>query len=101
MNPFHSTFSYLTPDSGSHRNITGNLVLMNTEEKDFGFLYPMFGAVSDVQVWDKVLSDDSLVQWASCQRQIEGNVLSWSRAVLQVTALSVVHTDMREGVIHF
>ena len=74
---------------------------MNTEEKDSGFLYPMFGAVSDVQVWDRVLSEASLVQWASCQNQLQGNVLSWAGALLQVTALSVVHTDIREGFSHF
>ena len=73
---------------------------MNTEEKGSGFIYPMFGAVSDVQVWDRVLSDDSLAQWVSCQNQTQGNILSWTRARLEVTDLSVVDTDMREGFIH-
>ena len=82
---------------GSHRNITGPLVLMNTEEKDYGYIYPQFGAVSDVQVWDKVLGEESLAKWASCETELQGNVLTWSSALLQVTALSVVHLNIREG----
>ena len=37
---------------------------MNAEETDHGFIYPMFGAVSDLHVWDNVLRE-GLVIFAS------------------------------------
>ena len=77
--------------SGLHRNTSGEVVLMNAleEGQDYGLVYPMFGAVTDLQVWSRALTRDSVRQWTSCQTKEEGDLICWSRAALQATGLQV------------
>ena len=30
-------------------------------------VYPMYGAITDVQVWDKVLEEDEVTSWRECR----------------------------------
>ena len=45
------------------------------------------------------LSEASLEQWRSCRgQQVQGNIVSWAGADLQLTALSVLNIHIRQGV---
>ena len=41
---------------------------------------PMYGAVTDINVWDTILPDEELEEWKNCSRQKGGNVYSWHKS---------------------
>ena len=53
---------------------------------------PMYGAMTDLNVWDKILSDAESELWMNCTSQREGNVFSWqsSSQHVQMTGLKKV-----------
>ena len=58
---------------GFYQNIDRNILLMN----NFNFgPNPFHGAVSDVNVWSRLLSEEEILAWSLCQRDIPGPVLS-------------------------
>ena len=38
------------------------------------------GKVTDMQIWDKVLSDEDMIKWTACQDFKKGNLVSWEKA---------------------
>ena len=37
----------------------------------------MYGIISDVNVWDRVLRPTEIINWSDCSTQLFGNVISW------------------------
>ena len=37
----------------------------------------MYGAITDIQVWDKSLSMKEINEWSKCQKSHKGNVFNW------------------------
>ena len=64
-----------------------NLVLMN----DGGYWggEPMHGAVTDVNVWPRELSQSELEDWAECRGAAQGRSVAWEQANLVVKLLRV------------
>ena len=49
---------------------------------------PFHGAVTDLQVWDRVLADDCVVRWLDCTgTDREGNLLTWDTLNLNISGL--------------
>ena len=78
---------------GLHRNSTGSVVLMNAMEEEYGLVYPMFGSVSDLQVWSRALSRRTVTLWSSCQLEDPGDLISWHQATLRITDLELVEME--------
>ena len=38
---------------------------------------PMYGAFTDINVWDSILSSEEVDMWLNCSNQNQGNVVSW------------------------
>ena len=65
-----------------HKRSGENMVLMNKME---GFPRPLHGAVSDLQVWSRLLEEEELLQWLHCRSDLLGNFLTWESLHLNTT----------------
>ena len=48
---------------------------------------PHHGAVTDVNIWDRILSEQEVSDWMFCKTETGGNVISWETAQLNVLQL--------------
>ena len=74
-----------------HNRSPENIVLMNVME---GFPHgPLHGAVSDLQVWSRLLQEEELQQWLHCRSDLVGNYLNWATLHLNITGLHTWYWD--------
>ena len=52
-----------------------NVTLMLDEENES----QMFGAISDFNIWDRILTREEIEKWSQCQLDINGNILDWNK----------------------
>ena len=53
--------------------------------RDDSFIYPFKGSITDVQIWDKVLTASEIQKWSTCQYPAGGNFVDWSKAKFNIT----------------
>ena len=70
------------------RKWKGNVVFMNKDGED----PTMKGELSDVHVWNRVLKDEEVDAFNQCE-SLEGNVVSWSHASLNIINLDQSEVD--------
>ena len=76
-------FPHFTPPQKSSEK--QNLILMGMEKASSPF--STFGAITDVNIWDRLLTGSEVDRWGRCQLLPDGgNVLSWSSAKWDITA---------------
>ena len=65
---------------------SNSYIFMNSEAS------PMYGAITDLNVWNMILSDDESENWMNCTSQREGNVFSWQNSSqhIELTGLKKV-----------
>ena len=56
---------------------------------------PHHGSMTDVNIWDRILSENELSDWMFCIAETGGNVVSWESAQLNITGLNT-HFVKRE-----
>ena len=49
---------------------------------------PHHGAMTDVNIWDRILSEQEQSDWMFCKTETGGNVVSWESAQLNITGLN-------------
>ena len=49
---------------------------------------PHHGALTDVNIWDRILSEQEQSDWMFCKTETGGNVVSWESAQLNITGLN-------------
>ena len=52
------------------------------------WVQPHHGALTDVNIWDRILSEQELSDWMFCRTETGGNVVSWQSAQLNITGLN-------------
>ena len=52
-----------------------NVTLMLDEENES----QMFGAISDFNIWDRILTREEIEKWSQCQLELRGNILNWNK----------------------
>ena len=57
--------------------------MMNSPRVD-----PHHGAMTDVNIWDRNLSEQDQSDWMFCKTESGGNVVSWESAQLNITGLN-------------
>ena len=76
----------------SHKKDSSNVFLMNmkagTEQT--------YGAVTDLNIWDRALSDEELHSWSRCKLEDGGNVINWTNASLRVVGYKKVKKQRTE-----
>ena len=77
-----------------------NIILMNgcLEEwkEEWGEIEktcPMHGAISDVNIWDRLLSDKEVTDWTNCNQMHNGNVVAWDTVSLKTSSLNQIDFD--------
>lgn len=56
----------------------------------------MHGAMTEVEVWGRVLTGAQLEDWRECATSTPGDVVHWGAAVLETQGLEVSEMDRRE-----
>ena len=88
---FFQTFLQTFSGKFKQRNLTG-LVLMNKEVE----YYPHHGAITDLNVWSRALTDQEIGDWQHCKKDPEGITLSWDNLQFTVRGLNVSEIDRNE-----
>ena len=57
---------------------------------------PHHGAMTDVNIWDRILSEQELSDWMFCRTETGGNVVTWQSAQLNITGLNTDLIDREE-----
>ena len=69
------------PYNGFHLKETGNVWMMGGEVTTGEVVWnSLFGAMTDVNIWNRSFSHTELVQWSRCELQTKGNILNWDVA---------------------
>ena len=71
------------------QNRSSNILLMNgmmdsSQMDNGGMDSPMFGQVTDVNLWDTILSDQKISEWSKCKTTEGGNILNWKTVTFAV-----------------
>ena len=51
------------------------------------YAVPHHGALTDVNIWDRILPEQEQSDWMFCKTETGGNVVSWESAQLNITGL--------------
>ena len=71
--------------NGFYQDTDKNLVLMNNF---YWGKNPSHGAITDVNIWGRLLSDQQTLDWALCRTaELEGDVTAWRTAELKIAGL--------------
>ena len=54
---------------------------------------PMFGAITDVNVWNRILIQEDIQNWIDCEDSVGGNFVNWKTATVDVKLLEAVEID--------
>ena len=68
-----------------------DFLYMNFEDRK-----PLNGAITDVNVWNRILSSRDLDSWRFCHSQEKGNILNWTTVQLEISGLSQEKIDKTE-----
>ena len=69
-----------------------DIILLNY--KDGEKRNPMHGAITDVNVWDKILTKEEIQNWIDCKDSVGGNFVKWNTSSLNVELLEDVEIDV-------
>ena len=75
-------------------NIT--LSVMGEPHDDGTFHYSMFGAMTDVNIWNRSLSGAEVEQWSRCELGAGGNLLDWNTAQWEAVGLQEEELDTKK-----
>ena len=55
----------------------------------------MYGSVTDINIWDRILSEKKIDNWINCSVDMDGNVYSWrdSSQYIQLNGLEKVFIE--------
>ena len=58
--------------------------------------YSVFGAMTDVNIWNRSLSQSEVEQWSRCELGVGGNLLDWNTAQWEAVGLQEEELDKEE-----
>ena len=59
-------------------------------------VYPMYGAITDVHVWDKVRDTEDILSWSECRDNVGGNIINWSNLTMKIFGYKEVELSKEE-----
>ena len=77
---------------GHFQKYERNIFLMNTLDR----FRPSHGAITDVNVWRRILTEEEVTDWQHCRGEPEGAVITWHTAHLNITDLNIADVDRNE-----
>ena len=73
-----------------YQDVDTNLLLLNNLH---WMPVPTHGAVTDVNIWSGVLSEEEILAWALCEVEVPSPVLSWQKAGLHISRLETLEIE--------
>ena len=63
---------------------------------NLGLTMPMYGAFTDINVWNKTISNEEKDNWMNCRNKNQGNVISWqdSSRNVEITGLKLTNHSL-------
>ena len=55
---------------------------------------PMHGSVTDVNIWNYILTTEEISNWTNCKKIRKGNIIDWNTAVLDIQLLETFEYDI-------
>ena len=83
---------YNNIDSNLKEDENKSLILMGYL-KDGKYYQSMFGAMTDVNIWNSALQQSKVGQWSRCELGVGGNLLDWAGARLDTQGLKQTQVD--------
>ena len=65
------------------------IFFMNSKERNHSYS----GALTDIQMWSRRLTDGEVAAWADCESDSAGDLIDWSSARLNITGLTEVRAE--------
>ena len=78
--------------TASHKKDSSNIFLMNKKAD----IRPTYGAVTDLNIWDRALSEEEVRGWSRCELEDGGNFINWTHASLRVVGYKKVEREKSE-----
>ena len=72
-----------------HQHSHGDILLMNNNDHK----HPLFGAMTDFQVWNRTMTVEELEDWSSCRTESRGNVVDWENTRMTVVGLETLEVE--------
>ena len=61
--------------------VQDNVVLLNAfSYATNDYIYPFDGAVTDLQIWSRILNEEDIQKWSECNGEESGDFFSWEKA---------------------
>ena len=78
-----------------------NFVFMNTMtiDNDLGLRLPMYGAFTDVNVWNRTLTEEEEDKWMNCDQIEGGNIINWQNISQNINPIGLKKVnDSKENI---
>ena len=87
--------------SGHHKTDNSNIQVMGryfpaNGQVEAGYWFSVFGAMTDVNIWNRGLSQSEVEQWSRCELGAGGNLLDWTTAQWKAVGLLDNEVDLIE-----
>ena len=67
--------------SGTHLQTDRNVIILNGfSSNGNNYKFPFNGAITDVNIWNRILSEKETSNWSKCVSNESGNTLNWEKA---------------------
>ena len=60
------------------------------------YKYSVFGAMTDVNIWDRLMTQSEVEQWSRCELGAGGNMLDWNTAQWEAVGLQEEEVDIEK-----
>ena len=60
-------------------------ILLGREEEVLGSRLTHSGQITDFNIWSKVLTDEEMMEWTKCNKNMNGDILNWKAATWTIT----------------
>ena len=73
-----------------------NLAFMGFPTMNGQYSHSMFGAMTDINIWNRSLSKTEVEQWSRCELEAGGNLVDWNTAQWEAVGLKRIHLEKQE-----
>ena len=71
-------------------------ILLGREEEVLGSRLTHSGQITDFNIWSKVLTNEELLEWTKCNKNMNGDILNWNTATWTIT--NMVEYELNDAV---
>ena len=88
-------YSYLPGPEQVDREIEYHSLTLLAKLKDGVYVWPLFGAVTDVHIWGRALNEKEVREWEQCEKEGCGDIVDWENIQLDSLGLDMIDMDKK------